>query len=156
MAGAISDFYTAPGRSVYETPGGALGPAAGCLNLLLFRTRKFTHKKPENTTSSAHRKPITNIYDNKYYWLFFDEFCIIVSKMDAFITRKRLQPSGATYVYQNNNAVRIFKNKYNAEKYEAEVMEMLHDEQCSSASDDEWTVEIVMRRLMQKRDSSCI
>ena len=26
------------------------------------------------------------------------------------------------------------------DKYEAEVMEMLHDEQCSSASDDEWPV----------------
>ena len=46
-------------------------------------------------------------------------------------------------------------NKDNAEKYEAEVMAMLHDEQCSSASDDEWTVDIVMRRLMQKRDLSC-
>ena len=34
-------------------------------------------------------------------------------------------------------------------------MAMLHDEQCSSASDDEWTVEIVMRRLMQERDLSC-
>ena len=34
-------------------------------------------------------------------------------------------------------------------------MAMLHDEQCSSASDDECTVEIVMRRLMQTRDLDC-
>ena len=41
------------------------------------------------------------------------------------------------YVYQKNNAIRKFVNKDDAEKYEAEVMAMLHDEQCSSASEDE-------------------
>ena len=75
--------------------------------------------------------------------------------MDAFITRKRLRSSGATHVYQNNNAFLKFMNKDKSEKFEAEVMAMLHDEQFSSASDDEWTVEIVMRRLIKKRDLIC-
>ena len=72
--------------------------------------------------------------------------------------RNRLTPSRAhklVSVYQNNQAVRKFMNKDDADEYEAEVMAMLHDEQCLSASDDEWTVDIVMRRLMQKHDLSC-
>ena len=40
-------------------------------------------------------------------------------------------------VYQNKNAFRKFENKDETAKYEAEVMAMLHDEQCSSASDDD-------------------
>ena len=54
--------------------------------------------------------------------------------------RNRLTPARAeklVYVYQNNNAIRKFLNEDDAEKYEAEVMTMLHDEQCSSASEDE-------------------
>ena len=41
-------------------------------------------------------------------------------------------------MYQNRDAV-IFRDFSisNFDKYEAEVMAMLHDEQCSSASDDE-------------------
>ena len=54
--------------------------------------------------------------------------------------RNRLTPARAeklVYVCQNNNAIRKLINKDDAEKYEAEVMAMLHDEQCSSASKDE-------------------
>ena len=54
--------------------------------------------------------------------------------------RNMLTPARAeklVYVYQNNNAIRKFVNKDDAEKYEAEGMAMLHDEQCSSASEDE-------------------